>query len=79
MILQTVKNTDQYHYLVHWEKAWKKIVHKHVFNFFRAYNVIPNLQSGFIPGDSIANQVVDIYNIFSKVFDDGVEVLVVFL
>ena len=42
------------------------IVHKHVFNFFSANNVITSLQSGFVPGDSTANQLVDIYNTFSK-------------
>ena len=43
-------------------KVMEKIVHKHVFNFFSANNVITSLQSGFVPGDSTANQLVDIYN-----------------
>ena len=57
----------------------EKIVHKHVFNFFSANNVITSLQSGFVPGDSTANQLVDIYNTFSKALDDGLEVKAVFL
>ena len=52
----------------------ENIVHKHVFNFFSANNVITSLQSGFVPGDSSANQLVDIYNTFSKALDDGLEV-----
>ena len=56
----------------------EKIVHKHVFNFFSTNNVITSLQSGFVPGDSIANQLVDIYNTFSKALDDGLEVKAVF-
>ena len=57
----------------------EKIVHKHVFNFLSANNVITSLQSGFVPGDSTANQLVDIYNTFSKALDDGLEVKAVFL
>ena len=56
----------------------EKIVHKHVFNFFSANNVITSLQSGFVPGDSTANRLVDIYNTFSKALDDGLEVKAVF-
>ena len=55
-------------------KIMEKIVHKHVFNFFSANNVITSLQSGFVPGDSTANHLGDIYNTFSKALDDGLEV-----
>ena len=58
MTLRTEKITDLYHYFVHWEKLWKKIVHKHVFNFLSANNVITSLQSGFVPGDSTAIQLM---------------------
>ena len=44
----------------------EKIVHKHVFNFLSANNVITSLQSGFVPGDSTVNHLVDILNIFSR-------------
>ena len=40
----------------------EKNVHKHVFNFFKDNNVITILQSGFVPGDSANNQLLDIYN-----------------
>ena len=49
-------------------------MHKHVFNFLDANSVITSLQSGFVPDDSTVNQLVDIYNTFSKALDDGLEV-----
>ena len=36
------------------------------------------LQSGFIPGDSTVNQLVDIYNTFCKSLDEGKDVRAVF-
>ena len=39
-------------------------MHKYV--FFRDNEVITTLQSGFIPGDSTVNQLVDVYNTFCK-------------
>ena len=36
------------------------------------------MQSGFVPGDSSANQLVDIYNTFSKALDDCLKVKAVF-
>ena len=36
------------------------------------------MQSGFVPGDSTINQLVDIYNTFCKVLDNGLEVMAVF-
>ena len=56
----------------------EKIVHKHVFNFFKDNNVITILQSGFVPGDSANNQLLDIYNTFCKALDEGKEVRAVF-
>ena len=59
-------------------KVMEKIVHKHVFNFLNANSVITSLQSEFVPGDSTVNQLVDIYNTFSKALDDGLEVKAIF-
>ena len=59
-------------------KVLEKIVHKYVFNFFRDNRVITSLQSGFIPGDSTVNQLVDVYNTFCKALDEGKEVRAVF-
>ena len=61
-------------------KVMEKIVHKHMFNFFLDQHAITSLQSGFVPGDSTVNQLVDIYNTFSfcKALDDGKEVRAIF-
>ena len=45
-------------------KVLEKNVQKHVFNFLHANSVITSLQSGFVPGDSTVNQLVDIYKFF---------------
>ena len=59
-------------------KVLEKIVHKHLYNFFHEHNTISNLQSGFVPGDSTVNQLVDIYNTFCKALDEGKEVRSIF-
>ena len=51
-------------------KVLEKIVHKHLYNFFQEHHIITSLQSGFVPGDSTVNQVVDIYNTFCKALDE---------
>ena len=56
----------------------EKIVHKYVYNFLSEHQVITTLQSGFIPGDSTVNQLVDIYNTFCRALDDGKEVRAIF-
>ena len=60
-------------------KVMEKIVHKHMFNFFLNQHAIISLQSGFVPGDSTVNQLVDIHNTFCKALDDGKEVRAIFL
>ena len=59
-------------------KTMEKIVHKHIFNYFKDHEIITCLQSGFVPRDSTVNQLVDIYNAFCKALDDGLEVRAVF-
>ena len=59
-------------------KVMEKIVHKHMFNYFNDNSIITCLQSGFVPGDSTVNQLVDIYNTFCKALDNGLEVRAVF-
>ena len=51
-----------------------KNLHKYLYNFFRDNNVITAFQSGFVPGDSIVNQLVDIYNTLGE----GKEVRAIF-
>ena len=41
-------------------------------------NVITTLRSGFVPGDSTVNQLIDIYNTFCKALDEGKEVRAIF-
>ena len=53
-------------------------MHKRIFNFFRDNQVITTLQSGFVPGDSTVNQLVDIYNTFCKALDEGKEMRAIF-
>ena len=59
-------------------KVLEKVVHKHLFNYIRDHEILSALQSGFIPGDSTVNQLVDIYNTFCKSLDEGKEVRAVF-
>ena len=59
-------------------KVLEKLVHKYVFNFFRDNDIITSLQSGFVPGDSTVNQLIDIYNTFCKALDEGKEVRAIF-
>ena len=59
-------------------KVLEKFVHKYVFNFFRDNAVKTALQSGFMPGDSTVNQLVDVYNTFCKALDEGKEVRAIF-
>ena len=49
----------------------EQVVHNHVFNFLNANSVITSLQSRFVPDNSTVNQLVDIYNTFSKALDHG--------
>ena len=60
-------------------KVMEKIIHKHMFNFFKDNQVITCFQSGFVPGDSTVDQLVDIYNTFCKALDEGKEVRADFL
>ena len=55
-------------------KVLEKNVHKYLFNFFRDNNVITAFQSGFVPGDSTVNQLIDTYKTFCKALDEGKEV-----
>ena len=53
-------------------------MHKNLFNFIRDRHILTALQSGFIPGESTVNELVDIYNTFCKALDEGKEVRAVF-
>ena len=59
------------------QSVWK-ILHKYLLNFFRGNNVITIFQSGFVSGDSIVNQLIDIYNTFCKALNEGKEFRAIF-
>ena len=59
-------------------KVLEKVVHMHLFNYIRDHEILSALQSGFIPGDSTVNLLVDVYNTFCKSLDEGKEVCAVF-
>ena len=60
-------------------KVKKKIVHKHIFNYFNDHVITMCFQSRFVPRDSTVNQLVDIYNTFCKSLDNGLEIRAVFV
>ena len=57
----------------------ERCIHKHVYNYCIANNMITPLQSGFVRGDSTTYQLTDIYNSFCEAVDARKEVHVVFL
>ncbi len=56
----------------------ERCVHKHLYNFIVANNILTPFQSGFIKGDSTVNQLAYVYNDICKALDDGKEVRAVF-
>ena len=56
----------------------ERCVHKHLYNYISQNNLLTPLQSGFISGDSTANQLLNIYHMFCEAQDNGKEVRVVY-
>ena len=59
-------------------KVMERCVYKYVYNFLRDNSFISPLQSGFTPGDSTVNQLLDLYNTFCKALDEGKEIRIIF-
>ena len=59
-------------------KVFERCIYKHMYNFFITNDVITQLQSGFRPGDSSINQLVNLYDSFSSALDEGKEIRVIF-
>ena len=59
-------------------KLHERIVFKHMYNFFQKNQLITAMQSGFRPGDSTTNQLLDIYHIICKAIDQKKNVRIVF-
>ena len=60
------------------ENVSERAVFKHLYNHFHDNNILTQLQSGFIPGDSTTNQLTFLNNSFCQALDSGKEVRVVF-
>ena len=62
-------------------KIFEKIIFKHLYNFFVTNDLITKNQSGFRPGDSTVNQLIDLINDIHKSFDrrKSLELRAVFL
>ena len=57
----------------------ERCVHKYISQCLKQHSIITGFQSGFQSGDSTVNQLVYLYNAFSKALDENKEVRVVFL
>ena len=60
-------------------KVFERCIHKHIYDFLKAHNIITPLQSGFIPGDSTVNQLLSTYHELCTSFDKGITTQVVYL
>ena len=78
---QLVKNYRPISLLPICGKLFKRIVFKHLYNYLVSNDLITRNQSGFRPGDSTVNQLIDLTNDIHKSFDDrnSLEVRAVFL
>ena len=59
-------------------KVFEKCVYKHLFEHVSSHNLLYEYQSGFIPGDSCTNQLVDIYDKIMSSSDNGKNVAMIF-
>ena len=57
----------------------ERCVHKYISQYRKQYSIITEFQSSFQSGDSTINQLVYLYNEFSKAVDENKEIRVVFL
>ena len=51
------------------EKFFERLVYKQVFHFLRDNLLITVYQSGFMPGDSTVNQLVQVYHLLCEALD----------
>ena len=59
-------------------KVLERLISKNLYNHFLDNNFLSSFQSGFIPGDSTANQLIFLYHTFCEALDAGKEVRAVF-
>jgi hypothetical protein len=60
-------------------KVFEKVVFNHVHQYLRSNNLLCDRQSGFTPGDSTVNQLLEVCHKIYNAFDKGDEVQGVFL
>ena len=60
-------------------KHFERIVFKHMYNVFLENNVLYKYQSGFLPNQSTAFQLVDIFHICLSIFRQQTDLVYVFL
>ena len=59
-------------------KIAERVIFKYTLNYIHENHLLSPFQSGFIPGDSTVNQLVDGYHLFCEALDKKKEIKVVF-
>ena len=78
---QLIKNYSPISLLPICGKVFEKIIFNNLYNHLTRYNLITKNQSGFRPGDSTTNQLIDLVNEIQHAFDSttSLEVRAIFL
>ena len=67
---QLIKNYRPISLLPICGKMFEKIIFNHLYNHLTTHHLITKNQSGFRPGDSTTNQLIDLVNEFHHAFDN---------
>ena len=59
-------------------KTMERCVHKYLYNYVIANQILTPFQSGFVQGDSTTNQLIHTYHTFCEAVDNGKEIRTVF-
>ena len=78
---QLIKNYRPISLLPICGKMFEKIIFNHLYNHLTTHHLITKNQSGFRPGDSTTNQLIDLVNEIHHAFDNtkSLEVRAIFL
>lgn len=76
--INAVSNYRPISLLSNLDKAFERLVFKHLYNHFLDNSILTSFQSGFTPRDSTVNQLTYLYNIFCQALDLGKEVRAIF-
>ena len=69
---QLIKNYRPISLLPICGKAFEKIIFNNLYNHLIRYHLITKNQSGFRPGDSTTNQLIDLVNEIHHAFDSNI-------